>query len=153
MANGLQILRWVLFDSSFSFYLQCCSCLGYLIWQGNPISCMKTFGKEVCLLCMRERIKISKVQQLEENYLINLCYKNFGACRHKMRFHRFLKEKQSVKSTSTDEGVKPERVNKMDGKGRGDEKKSPWPVHFHDVIPPLGEVNVSLPISRNLVCV
>ena len=70
-----------------------------------------------------------------------------------MRFHRFLKEKQSMKSTSTDEGVKPERVNKMDGKGRGDEKKSPWLVCFHDVIPPLGDINVCLPISRNLVCV
>ena len=39
-----------------------------------------------------------------------------------------------MKSTSTDEGVKPERVNKMDGKERGDEKKSPQPVHIHDVI-------------------
>ena len=69
---------------------------------------MKMFGKEGCLLCMRERIKILKAQQMEENYLINLCYKIFGACRHKTRFHRFLKEKQSMKSTSTDEGIKPE---------------------------------------------
>ena len=71
---------------------------------------------------MRERIEISKAQQLDENNLINSCYEIFGACRHKTRFHRFLKEKQSVKSTSTDEGVKPERVDKADGKGRSDEK-------------------------------
>ena len=99
-----------------------------------------------------ERIKISKVQQLEENYLINLCYKIFGACRHNMtRFHRVLKEKQSMKITSTDEGIKPERVNKMDGKGRGDKEKSPRLAHFHD--PPLGDVNVWSPTSRKLVCV
>ena len=41
-----------------------------------------------------------------------------------------------MKSSSTDEGIKPERVNKMDGKGRGDEKKSPRLAHFHDVILP-----------------
>ena len=60
-----------------------------------------------------------------------------------MRFHRFLKDKQSMKSTSTDEGIKPERVDKMDGKGRGDEKKSPRPACFHDVIPPPGETLMS----------
>ena len=36
-----------------------------IIWQGNPISCMKMFGKVDCSLCMRERIEISKVQQLD----------------------------------------------------------------------------------------
>ena len=36
-----------------------------IIWQGNPISCMKTFGKLDCLLCMRERIEILKAQFLE----------------------------------------------------------------------------------------
>ena len=76
------------------------------------------FFQHSCSLCMRERIKISKVQQLEENYLINSCHKNFGVCRHKTRFHRFLKEKQSMKSTSTVEGIKPERVDRMDGKGK-----------------------------------
>ena len=75
---------------------------------------------------------------MEENYLINSCYEIFGACRHKTRFHRFLKEKQSVKSTSTDEGVKPERVDRMDGKRKGDKKKSPWPARSHD--PPPGDV-------------
>ena len=122
-----------------------------IIWQGNLISCMKTFGKEGCSLCMRERIKILKAQQLEENYLINLCYKFFGECRHKTRFHRFLKEKQSMKSTSTDEGIKPERVNRMDGKRKGDKKKSPRLARSHD--PPLGDINFCWPMSRNFECV
>ena len=57
-----------------------------------------------------------------------------------------------MKSTSTDEGIKPaERVNKMDGKGKGDKKKSPQLARSHD--PPPGDVNVHLPMSRNLVCV
>jgi hypothetical protein len=28
------------------------------VWQGNMISCMKSFGKLNCSLCMQERIKI-----------------------------------------------------------------------------------------------
>ena len=56
-----------------------------------------------------------------------------------------------MKSTSTDEGVKPERVERMDGKGKGDKKKSPRPARSHD--PPPGDVNVCSPTSINLVCV
>ena len=121
------------------------------IWQGNPISCMKMFGKLDCSLCMRERIKISKAQQLEEAYLINSCYEMFGVCRHKMKFHRFLKEKQGVKSTSTDEGIKPERVdNKMDGKVRVESRKSSRPAHVCNVTPPPGNLTVCSPISRKI---
>ena len=29
-----------------------------ILWQANPISCMKTFGKLNCALCMRERVEI-----------------------------------------------------------------------------------------------
>ena len=57
-----------------------------------------------------KKAKRSREKQMEESYLINLCYEFFGACRHRRRFHRLLKEKQSVKSTSTNEGIKPERV-------------------------------------------
>ena len=109
----------------------------WIIWQGNPISCMKMFGKLDCSLCIRERIEISKAQQLEEAYLINSCCEMFGACRHKTKFHRFLKEKQGVKSTSTDEGIKPERVdNKMDGKVRDESGKSSRPARVCNVTPP-----------------
>ena len=56
-----------------------------------------------------------------------------------------------MKSTSTDEGIKPERVDRMDGKGKGDKKKPPQPACSHD--PPLGDINVCSPMLRNLVCV
>ena len=29
-----------------------------ILWQGNPISCMKNFGKVNCKLCMMERLEI-----------------------------------------------------------------------------------------------
>lgn len=31
-----------------------------ILWQGNIISCMKTFGKLECCLCMQERLEIYK---------------------------------------------------------------------------------------------
>jgi hypothetical protein len=46
-----------------------------------------------------------------ENF-INHCNEIYGACQHKTRFHRFLKEHTNVKNTSTDEGDKPEMVYK-----------------------------------------
>ena len=58
-----------------------------------------------------------------------------------------------MKTTSTDEGIKPERVYKMDGK-EGDEKKSPLAgALMMSFLPRETDVNVCSPTSRNLVCV
>jgi hypothetical protein len=50
----------------------------------------------------------------EEWKIISNCNEIYGACWHKTRFHRFLKEHTNVKNTSTDEGNKPEKVYKYD---------------------------------------
>jgi hypothetical protein len=81
-----------------------------IAWQGNAISCMKSFGKLNCSLCMQERIEILCTIHQEEWRIINHCNKIYGACRHKTRFQRFLEERTDVKNTSTDEGNKPEKV-------------------------------------------
>jgi hypothetical protein len=52
----------------------------------------------------------------EEWKIINNCNEIYGACRHKTRFHRFLKEHTNVKNTSTDEGNKPEKVYKYNNR-------------------------------------
>jgi hypothetical protein len=85
-----------------------------IIWQGIAISCMKSFGKLNCSLCMCKRIEILRTIRQEEWKIINNCNEIYGACRHKMRFHRFLKEHTNVKNTSTDEGNKPEKVYTYD---------------------------------------
>jgi hypothetical protein len=38
----------------------------------------------------------------------------YGACQHKTKFHRFLKEHTNMKNTSTDDGNMPEKVYKYD---------------------------------------
>jgi hypothetical protein len=85
-----------------------------IVWQGNAMSCMKSFGKLNCSLCMRERIQILHTICQEEWKIINHCNEIYGACWHKMRFCRFLKEHANMKNTSTDEGNKPEKVYKYD---------------------------------------
>ena len=68
-----------------------------VIWEGNPISTVKTFGTKNCALCNRERLEIFKASKENPESLINSCNEIHGACRHKPRFHRYKS------SDSTDE--------------------------------------------------
>ena len=77
------------------------------LWEGNPISCTKSFGKLSCTLCMKERLHILKaLGDKEETRLINSNNELYGACRHKPKFHRY-----TCYNPSTDDGqLSPERV-------------------------------------------
>ena len=76
-----------------------------ILWQGNPISCMKSFGKLNCSLCMNERLQILKAQKSEKfsktKKLINSSRELCGACRHKSKFRRY----RFRDPPSTDEGL------------------------------------------------
>ena len=76
-----------------------------IIWQGNPISVVKTFGTRNCGLCSRERIEILKQSRKNPDILINSYNEIYGACRHNPKFHRFEEH-----PTSTDESPEDERV-------------------------------------------
>jgi len=71
-----------------------------VLWQGNAISYMKLFGRLSCLLCMKERLEIIKMAKEEPENLINSRGEIYGACRHKTKFHRYMRQ-----TTSTDNGV------------------------------------------------
>jgi hypothetical protein len=126
-----------------------------IVWQGNAISCMKSFGKLNCSLCMQERIEILCTICQEEWKIINHCNEIYGACQHKTRFYRFLKEHTNVKNTSTDDGVKPEKVYKYDDRdglsvSDGSQESSPRLVRVYDVSPPPGVLDICTLI---LICV
>ena len=76
-----------------------------ILWQGNPMSCVKTFGT-------RSAPKIARLFSSckTPNLAINKCNEVYSACRHKPRFHRFNQSHSSDAKTSTDESVKDERV-------------------------------------------
>jgi hypothetical protein len=76
-----------------------------ILWQGNPISVVKTFGTPNCALCNKERIEILKHSNREPTSLVNSCNEIYGACRHHPKFHRY-----GSRSPSTDEPIEGERV-------------------------------------------
>ena len=60
-----------------------------VLWQGNSISTVKTFGTSHCVLCNQERLHIFYRFKKDPGKLINFCNQIFGACKHKTRFHRY----------------------------------------------------------------
>ena len=56
---------------------------------------------------MKERCCILDSHKKDSTKLINSRSEIFGACRHKTKFHRLARNK----TTSTDDGAKPEKVS------------------------------------------
>jgi hypothetical protein len=78
-----------------------------ILWKGNPISVVKTFGKATYALCNRKRVEIIKISRSTPVILINSCSEIHGACRHKPRFHRYHKQE----TPSADDCKKHEKVD------------------------------------------
>ena len=72
-----------------------------ILWEGNPISVCKSFGKDSCSLCMKERILILRENKKDRCRVINTNNEMYGACRHKPRFHRLIKK--DIHTECTDE--------------------------------------------------
>ena len=77
-----------------------------ILWQGNPLSTVKTFKTNHCMLCNRERLEIFKRYNKEPKSLINSHNEIFGGCHHNPHFHRYCR-----KTTSTVDSTKDEKVN------------------------------------------
>ena len=60
-----------------------------VIKQLNPIDAMKTYTKPNCNICMQERLTILKKLRDKHVTVMNKNSEIYGACRHKMTFHRF----------------------------------------------------------------
>jgi hypothetical protein len=75
-----------------------------ILWQGNPISVVQTFGKSTCALCNREHMEIIKLSQPSLDILSNSCLEIHNMCCQKPRLHRFHEQE----SPSADERKKRE---------------------------------------------
>jgi GIY-YIG catalytic domain len=76
-----------------------------ILWQGNPINVVKTFGTPNCALCNKERLEILKQSKKDPNSLINSCNEIYGACRHNSKFHRYKSRPSSTDESNIDERV------------------------------------------------
>jgi GIY-YIG catalytic domain len=70
-----------------------------VLWQANPIQAIKSFGTPRCVLCTRERLEILKLHRHSPQLLINHRTEIYGACRHKARFHRYMRHTDSTDDT------------------------------------------------------
>ena len=81
-----------------------------ILWQGKAISAVKTFGTKNCSLCNQERLHIFYRSKKSPGTLINFCNEIFGACRHRTRFHRYLKVAPGTDDSIEEEKVTPNEV-------------------------------------------
>ena len=82
-----------------------------VLWEGNPLSVNKTFGKIECSLCMKERTLILQQQYTDKSRLTNESNEFYGACRHRAKFHRLTTTdllQSTIPCTCTDEAVPAE---------------------------------------------
>jgi hypothetical protein len=84
-----------------------------ILWKGNPLSCVKTFGTRGCRLCEKERLEILRLVKQQPTKAINKNSEIYGACRHKPKFHKFCRL-TSQPPASTDESDRDERVARPD---------------------------------------
>ena len=61
-----------------------------ILWQGDPFSCSKTFGKLSCKLCQKERVALLRHSWMDESNMLNDRSELHGSCRHTARFHRLF---------------------------------------------------------------
>ena len=90
-----------------------------VIWQGDPMSMMKTFSKLGCRLCMRERIETIKATCKDPTKVINTNLEIHGACRHNPHFHRCKGQKQTALMSES------ERVHLASCRESNEKEKTP----------------------------
>ena len=62
-----------------------------ILWKGNSIANVNTFGSQKCKLCEAERLYlVSEMYGKAKAKLMNKADEIFGPCRHKASFHRYL---------------------------------------------------------------
>ena len=81
-----------------------------ILWEGNPISAVKTFATPICTLCAKERLETLKQSKKNPGSSINSCHEICGACRHNPKFHRCVKADPSTDESLEDERVPTEKV-------------------------------------------
>jgi hypothetical protein len=63
---------------------------GSILWQGDPFSCSKTFGKLSCKFCQKEWVVLLRHLGMDESNMLNDRSELHGFCRHTARFHRLF---------------------------------------------------------------
>ena len=71
-----------------------------ILWKGNPITCMKTYETNHCVLCMEERCAILKQWKKDKRSIINSRSEIYGRCMHNTRFLLLIKNPPALMTES-----------------------------------------------------
>jgi hypothetical protein len=112
-----------------------------ILWQGNPISAVKTFRSNNCVLCTKERVGTLKASRESPELLINSCNEIYGGCRHNPAFHRYKGQ-----TPSTDERKKARKSLCSNPPPTPTVRQSTDAVHQSTVPKPCESQGASLPI-------
>ena len=75
-----------------------------ILWQGNPLSCVKTFKTPKCRICTMERMYILKLGKTEK--LVNRRSEIYGACKQNPKLHRFNTDDPPGEKVETDRPIR-----------------------------------------------
>ena len=62
-------------------------CQHEILYEGDPLKVVKTYGGNACRICMVERMEILKESCRNGRKLLNKRSKIFSTCRHNVHFH------------------------------------------------------------------
>lgn len=76
-----------------------------ILWQGDPIQCMKSACTANCKLCMVERIEILHRMRTDKSKVINDNSDIFAPCKCKSKFHKFSHNDPTLTTRKTQKKV------------------------------------------------
>ena len=62
-----------------------------ILWEGNPLSVVKTFGTENCRLCAEEKFAIFESNCRNFQHCVNKRSEIYSKCAHNVYFHHFYR--------------------------------------------------------------
>jgi len=81
-----------------------------VVYQGNPLSTVRSFGTSKCRICMQERIEFLKCSFDPSVKMMNSRSEIHSMCLHKPEFHRFsADESRKDKKVTSEEPLTPNR--------------------------------------------
>jgi hypothetical protein len=93
-----------------------------ILWKGNPMNTVKTFGSLSCALCNAEKCHIIKaLNNNKRDIILNQQSEIFGACKHIPKIHRLINEQNLKQNLGTDE---PPKGQKKTGRSRTTRKQT-----------------------------
>ena len=79
-----------------------------ILYEGNPLKMVKTYGSNKCILCMEERLAIFKESCRNKKKIINKRDEIYTTCNHNVYFHHYSKNTEELTGAAKKDFICPE---------------------------------------------